>query len=794
MIALFAIYLATALLALWLAHRLVIQISRLAASVLALLPVLLTSPAILTGGHFGGINIAYDHPPYAYRKGNLPEPRYQNGILYDLPTQMLPWRAAVKEAIEAGRLPLWNRFSGAGEPLLASSQSAVLSPNTLLGLALPIATGATLFSALNFLWAALFTFLYLRELDLEEPIALFSSAAFATSLFLCMWNGYPIGTVFASLPLLLLGLTRLAREGVRGFSITVLASFLALVGGHAESALHVAAAAGIVFLGELIGRPRPLAKIAKALAAGLLAFGLSAPVVLPLIEAIPQTASHFLRKALYANATKWLPLKEALRAMAGAVYPATYGRPWAGEGTAPPYFDGPMVAFAGGLTLALAIFGCFGRRRERWAMAAAGFLALSVAAGLSPFANLVSKLPLFDIAINERLGGVAAFFVATLGGLGLKAVLPRFGKREALAAGAILVALLVGGLVSRSWGASTGLASAAPGRSLVILLASCGLFFAILSIVSFRRPAGELSSTQRTALAWCAVGILLASQFLDRPALYRSFDAGLVFPETQELAVLPKGPAPFRTVGLGHTMIPNQSVLLGVEDPRSYNPLDFRRLADTLPLWTAPEGYWLHRIDDATDPFLSFLNVRFALGEPAQAAPPGWKDVTRGLNISVFFNPGALPRAFTPKRVRLTTDAARTIDGMKARPDFAEVAWIDAVPEGEMKNGPAEVSTASDGPDLVLTIEAAADSWIVVSETAWRGWRVEEGKERHPIHFANHAFVGFRVPAGRHVVRMTYWPESLSWGLGLCAATILIRVLAAVLRRRRGVQASPVSA
>jgi len=87
------------------------------------------------------------------------------------------------------------------------------------------------------------------------------------------------------------------------------------------------------------------------------------------------------------------------------------------------------------------------------------------------------------------------------------------------------------------------------------------------------------------------------------------------------------------------------------------------------------------------------------------------------------------------------------------------------------------VVVREDGPDLVLGVDAAAPAWIVASETNWKGWRAREGNTRFPIRFANHAFVGFRVPAGRHRIRLEYRPTSFRIGLALAAAAVLAAAL-----------------
>lgn len=80
--------------------------------------------------------------------------------------------------------------------------------------------------------------------------------------------------------------------------------------------------------------------------------------------------------------------------------------------------------------------------------------------------------------------------------------------------------------------------------------------------------------------------------------------------------------------------------------------------------------------------------------------------------------------------------------------------------------------------------------WVVVSETAWRGWRARSGGEELPLAFANRGFVGFHLPAGRHRVELVYRPGSFVVGRAVTFGTSSLLLLAALLSRWR-LQAMP---
>jgi hypothetical protein len=224
-----------------------------------------------------------------------------------------------------------------------------------------------------------------------------------------------------------------------------------------------------------------------------------------------------------------------------------------------------------------------------------------------------------------------------------------------------------------------------------------------------------------------------------------------------------------RIAGIGNTLIPNTSAMYELEDARGYEALTFKRLTETYPLWSTFQRAWFNVVDDPSRPFLSFLNVRTIL------------DGKR-----VIDNPNALPRAFVPPRIRYERQGNQVIQAMKNASDFSQIAWIE-VPSYEPQdapNGPGHVTYRRSGSAFDFDADMQGAGWIVISETAWNGWRAYIDGRRVETHFANHAFLGIHVPAGRHRVRLVYLPESFTRGRSITFATLIALALYALLRKR----------
>ena len=99
----------------------------------------------------------------------------------------LPLATAYADAVDQGRLPLWDPFTYCGRPLLANPQTATFYPGMLLSV-LPGRTG--LLERLEWLsvfhigLVGIFTYLLALRLHLSEYAALFAGLTFA----ICPWR------------------------------------------------------------------------------------------------------------------------------------------------------------------------------------------------------------------------------------------------------------------------------------------------------------------------------------------------------------------------------------------------------------------------------------------------------------------------------------------------------------------------------------------------------------------------------------------------------------------------------
>ena len=763
-----AVYGGTAALVVWIAHRFVLPIRRHIAIVLALAPLLFTGKALVTGGVYGPIDILYGATPFAAHREEFGVHSDRTPALGDVPYQMIPWLAASRDAILEGRWPLWNPWILAGTPLLAAQGGAILHPGTWIGLLLPLPQAWTFAMALRLLIALICAYVFLRDLGCGETPSLMGAAAWAFSDFLVFFLGCSLGAAVAPFPLLLLGARRLAgKPGSRSVAITIAGLVLVVTAGHPETVLHTGAAAGLYFLFELaVAEPgRRLRSVALGLLAATLALSLCAVLLLPFAEVVSQTSGHFMRTNWYAHQPRSRSGADSLGRLVPQLVPYAVGV--SGHGGMLGGFTLPS-SYAGSLLLPFALVGLLSRSRARLYFLGLGTFCLLVCIK-TVAADLIARLPLFDIAINEYLIALACFSLCVLAALGADSI--RVGEGTRVFVGSSVLSLaVVTWLFLHFRSRMTGLAMPSDYMRSRFLLQVVPLVL-VLALV------GLLPRKRRSAIGITAVVALLAGvRALEAGAVLPTLPASAFYPPFSVLTKIPRG-TPDRMVALGVSLIPNAAAVYGLEDVRGYETMTLRSFAETFPVWCIPQGIWFNRVDDPATPFLAFLSVRWVLAPLDFAAPRGWPTLAEGDGMRLYEKPNALPRAFVPRLVRSEPDPTRRIDLLRSIVDFRERGIVDGdlVPGDWRQNGEARVAIRAYGPQSMdLDVIAQEEALVATSITAWRGWKATiDGRPGQAVGY-NHAFLGFRVPKGKHRLALRYAPDGFRYGLLLSLSALVL--------------------
>jgi hypothetical protein len=795
-----------------------------AALVCALVALVLFSPAMAPGRTLSTSDTFWFQTPWAgVRPAELHRPA--NPDIDDVPEQYQLYTQFLRR--EAPDVPLWNPYLMAGRPFEANAQSAVFSIFTLPSLVLPFWSSLALVAALKLFLAAFGTFLLARALGQRFAGALLTGLAFGFSLWMVTWVGFVAASVWALLPWLLWTTDRLVRRPgpgpVAGLALVVGLQFF---GGHPESNFHVLVATVAFFVFRVVarrraGEPVALGRTAGAFA-GSLALGgvLAAAVLLPFAELLFRSADTGQRASV-AEASKL-----QVRFLLGFALPDYWGR---GTQTALVRFQFSRACYAGVLPLMLAVAAPLLRPNlARLAVAGFGVACLAVAFGIPPVFDLVTRLPLFDIAHNERLIAIALLCVALLAGWGLDDLVgerapPR--RRVALAlAGAVAVVpvlwvvgtgkaplSVLGDALDVAWGFAHPPGPQAPDAGDVIRLAATIVFatFAAAAVALLVvRARGRLAAGAFAALAiLLTVADLFRAGMGQNPAIERRI---AVQPATGAIRYLQtRRPARFEGVGV----VPSNvlSMRYGLREAGGYD-LPIERRYDKLwrrvmsPEVPAQSGFFaalplsLPRVDERRLRTLGLLGVADLLQPPGDAplSLPGLRLAYRGPDARVYASERALPRAWVVGAQEVVHGGDAALRAI-TRPDFEPLRAavterrVPGVPEAPVAGAPAPAGAArleSIAPDRVR-VRARADgsrpALLVVSDTDYPGWQATVDGKTTRVERVDDVLRGVRLAPGSHEVVLRFRPASWTagWILSLAALLAVAGLSVAGLRRRR---------
>ena len=758
-----------------------------------------------------------------------------------------PWRRVAAASLAAGEVPFVNASASGGQPLLANPNAVLLYPSFLLERVLAPGAAFNLHYLLHVLWAFFGARALARRLGLSDGTAFLSGVAFAFSGMMLSYGSAFMNSIAAAawLPWCAAAFLDLARARClrARASATVAAGLglgLQLLAGEPAISLLTLAFSGALVLASALSAPRPdrtgrLTVAAGAcVAAGVLALGLAAPLLLPLKAVFPLTyrGQHLYSERAFgaaafspSRAAEWL-----LPRMGGSPELLGGGANWLRSVAQEDFVYIWCVTFG---VVPLLLVALAALRKPFWdrrsgALAAGALVSLTLAFGFSlPLYRLIYAVEgLRRLRYPIKFYLLTTLCVALLAGLAAEALgRRRAGRREAIALGAALAFFAAawqlaspGGFLDRSAGPMAQSVSSNPqafldvfrglvrgdaliGAGLTLVLALIvrkGLresargigFLALASAFSWGLPL-FVSSPARDLVRAPALlhrvqgpGRLYVSPTLPRFDMSASRDdaaAGLLrSSRVARILVEELVPATGASFGLRY---------LFENDPDgSYGY--FNRLASEAAQASTPVE---------RDRLLTLYGVRWALAM-GQEEHPLFRLATglevAGQRLVLFENPRPVPEVRWAGRTWTRTALSDTITLLRSE-RFDPQGDI-AVP-GRRNDDPAQdpvaatVSVEAVGADRArATVEAPGAGHLIFSRTFFPAWKARIDGQSAPVLVANARDLAVAVAAGRHRVEFEYDRSPFRLGVALQAAALLLAAAAvATASRGRAVAKTP---
>jgi hypothetical protein len=703
----------------------------------------------------------------------------QSFYFRDLSGQFFPARMFLLEGLQRGEWRLWNPLVHEGVPVALSPFGYL--PDLLQRL-IPTEFGISLLLALHVPLAGVAFMLLARDLELPPPAALTGALVYALGGFtLSTINLYVYVQTMAWAPLFVLAFRRAVETGSRR---ALALAAMALATTVSTTGLEIALQACL--LATVIAPPTSVLRFLRSAAVTILAIGLSAAVILPLLKlaADSERGSGFATSVVLANSVH--PLNFAQVAVAGFFGdPSNLTGAWWGVNFFPRGFPYMLSLYLGPAVIALAAAGALVNRplRLRLVLLALGAVVLCLGryAGWEWFFDLSPALRSLRYPVKAFY--TVQFCLALLSSFAVAGILEGTGAhlRRATGFGFGIGGMLVGTLLlpslapeSVAWFMNGFLPPSVPETQRALIArfiagdaATGGALAVAIGVLSFLALRGRL---RPAPVAWAVAGLVGADLLRAGAGLNPSVTADFyrLSPEMAAQAALIKaaGGRAFtcdvqsspsywqgRRARAGHheaftmaafqeTLTPDFNVPYGVRTALS---IDRTMLVPT---------------DRVLSPELAACRDLEAIVASLRA-----RGVTRVISLEPLDHAAlsllavVAPERITPLRVHI-------YDLSEARARFSEpVKVIEDIPNR-----------------LVLEAAPAAPVRLTVREPFARGWRTTLDGVETRVTRTEDGHRELPLSAGSHRIEMRYEAEGLRMGIGIsllavaiCAGLLFVR-------------------
>lgn len=684
---------------------------------------------------------------------------------YDFHSYFLPRFILGAEELRLGQWPLWNPFEYAGLPLLATAQPAALYPPKVLFFSLLRPQSAYwaflifhyLVSAFGFIW-------FTREQRLSPAAIVVGSLSWVFSEGTLASN-YHLNRVanFCWIPYCFLFAYRLLEAPrLKDFALLALVVGLQLTAGYPEWALDTALMIGVMLiLRPLTARPIRVQWYRSALVIGAVALGaiVASVQTLPLAEIALEAKRSSMADLAKSSIGNWYRLDRLF---------------W------PPALMVLMV-----LSLS---------RRSGWVASGVTLFCLFIVAGGWSVLRKIPGLSFIRFPFGWAL--VSQFPFAWAAATGAEIVLlSRAGTNRNTRS--VLLLTILGGALSAAYCVWRALeipnSIGVPEVVATHTSAALGILGSVLLVALAVRLLGDRPGAKLLVAAAVA---LTASLLVSYPFGYPN--AAVRRPSKHgQIARLLGDPGRLQgrafsayDVLYGYNLTDRMPSIFGIED--SFLPWRYREIVMKVGFHAVGALDWNALV--TARGLLDALNLQYVASEVRESqflVPKGFRPIRLMGSEVLWENPTRMGTAWVNYAVRVMgEDAVRDyVLGPRFDP-HAEVV-LEREPSAKYPEVSAERATPihderrTSASELEIGVELPRAGVLVVSESAYPGWRAEvDGRPAEWVR-ADYVLRGLELGPGRHRVRFFYRPLAFRLGLGLSGIGILTVVVLFVLGVKR---------
>jgi hypothetical protein len=746
-----------------------------AAAVIALVP------ALVHGPYLGPYDLLARYGLTA-RPGIVPH----NSAVGDLNDEVIPWIYVAWTQIHHGHLPLWNGYEALGMPLAFNFGSAAFSLPALVSYLAPLRDAFLVQLVFSLVIGGTGAYFFGRVMRLHPLACAFAGTTWVLSGPLFGYAGLPDTSVMSWAGWQFAAVVLILRGTHRYLSVLLLAVALALsvLAGNPQIEililLPLAAFAVVMLLcrTELLRGEGPILRPVVDLAIACVAGGaLSAPLALPGL----QLANASIRTtSTYALAN---PLSQVL----GTIFQSFWGLPLPGYFVNPQGYYPEQWVWVGALAVVLCVVAVALRwRRPEVAGLVVAAVIAAAASVVQPVDTALNKVPLIGHSWWSRSLITLAFCLAVLAGVGLDALLRGAERRRAVrwSLGACGVIAVLLGIV---WLAGRGHLSPhdahVRAQSFVWPVVSIVFGFVAFGALALhdRRSATRDPNSNTAVRSWWPIGVaaaLLAFQTVFLVVIDAPLPSSTPTPYAPTPAVTALQGAVGSSLvglynregfgGLGLGFGPNTNIAFGIHEFAEYDPIApttwftswvrINRSSAGVPI----DYYFIPGVKSAK--VARRYGISYVLVPSGSPGPSGGVfDRTVG-NEDLYRIPGSATATLVP------TSASSNWPSIDAPGHAVPVEWTSP--------SSVRLVTTSSGPSVLRLRIASVPGWHATIDG-------------RPLALSPYLsmMLQARVPAGHHVIEVTYWPSRFTEGIILAGIAVLAFIVVGIVVWRRSASA-----
>ena len=729
---------------------------------------------------------------------------------------LYPPKILSMESFHKLELPLWNPYNGSGMPLFATIQSGFLNPLNIVFFFFENRLAWAIYIILQALLLSFFTYLYCRKIKLSIEGSLFSTTVF-------LFSGFVIARlIFGNIiyPLALLPATLyliedfLENPNTRKIFFLPIAIALLFFVGHPQILFYVFAFSILYFLYRFFTtqkRRKNKSLFARFFIFLLIGIGLSSIQIIPTLELLrnaninPESSRFIFERFL-------LPPYHLISILIPNYFGnrATYNYWGAGD-----YIE--TIASIGIIPCFFAYIAFLKRRNLKKDMRLFFFISMlvTILSTLNWFLpKLFFSLPIPVIATSppSRIFALTTFSLAILAGYGFDRWLLinknnfKEIKNHIIRFSAFISIIFIATLLFYILKISCNNEFILNCRSIALrnTLAETGVF--IVALFLFLIHALNNNRKIRTIIPIGIILLILGIGVYNSNKFLPFSKKETILQMHPLLKVLQNKTQADRVFGFGEANIKtNFATNFRFFDPNYFDPLFNKHYAEFIGYANTknfPPPLKRSDIEIAKDlvidkssylrrkRLLNLLGVKYLIFKKGETKNIfGQKTFWEDANWAVKTNSDSLPRAYVVSNFEILTDQKSILKRLFDETfDYRKKVILEEKPKlqlegAELSNEELNIKHYKENVVLITT-STASDGLLVLSDNYYPGWKAYVDKKEAKIYRANYTFRAIELPAGKHIVRFSYRPDSFKLGLAISIASIVIYIITLVYMKK----------